>query len=536
MLSLWWTRAAEPWAFFGMPTRAWEFALGGLVGLAAPLLVRQSSAVRGAVGTVGLGLVLGSAVLLTSELPYPGTAAVWPVVGTAAIIASAAGGVVVGPVRVLLAWPMRAVGRLSYSWYLWHWPVLVLAAAALGPLGIPAKVALVLLSAVPAALAYRFVERPVHLSPTLAGRVRASLLIGAACSIVGVVAGVGLWAAPGGAALASDAAAATTEAEAPAFRGEDPGSSAAPALPGATSAPATTTAPTVGPRITAATGGGRVAPSPSDARDDLPVTYSDGCHLEIGATSGGACAYGDTSSKTDVVLLGDSHAAQWFPAMETAATKNGWRLLNRTKSGCPATDVTIYQRKLKRAYAECDQWRSSVLDSLTGSGRPAVVVAAGTPTDSLVDRATGDRADSATAKRLWSDGWRSTLTRLTEADVPVVVVRDTPWAGFDVPGCIERNLSAPERCGFSAKATLPPTSLDVGVAATVPGATGAGPDRHGVRRGPVRRRPAGGPRPAARVPRRQPPHGDVLPRPRAAVVCGGVRRDRLSSGARVSPS
>ena len=80
----------------------------------------------------------------------------------------------------------------------------------------------------------------------------------------------------------------------------------------------------------------------------MPVIYRDGCHLSIADTESPECAFGDTASATTVVLLGDSHAAQWFPTLRRLAEKNGWRLLVRTKSGCPAPDVTILQRRLSR--------------------------------------------------------------------------------------------------------------------------------------------------------------------------------------------
>ena len=103
----------------------------------------------------------------------------------------------------------------------------------------------------------------------------------------------------------------------------------------------------------------------------------------------------------------------------------------RTKSGCPAPDVTIRQRSLKRAYDECDSWRSSVLEELARTP-PALVVAAGTRTDSLVDRSTGQAIDPARAGAEWRAGWDRTLTALGKADVPVAVLRDTPWPGKDM--------------------------------------------------------------------------------------------------------
>jgi peptidoglycan/LPS O-acetylase OafA/YrhL len=168
-LSLWLTHAVEPWAFFGMPTRAWEFAVGGLVSIGAVELSRLSGPLRRGIGLVGAVVLLGSIVLLTSDVPYPGTAALWPVLGTAALIVAGTTprDRTVGVARALSVGAMRWLGRLSYSWYLWHWPALVLTTAALGVLATPVMLVVALLALVPAYAAYRWIERPLHHSPAL---------------------------------------------------------------------------------------------------------------------------------------------------------------------------------------------------------------------------------------------------------------------------------------------------------------------------------------------------------------------------------
>ena len=472
--SWWLTRADEPWAFFGTPARAWEFAVGGLLAVAAARGVAAPAAARVVLGWAGVAVVLLAAGLLTNDVPYPGTAAVWPVLGTGLIIAAgtsrrseSAGGARAGAGLLLTTWPMRALGRLSYSWYLWHWPVLVLTAAALGPLSVPAKLLLVVLALVPSALAYRFIERPLHHSPSLSASPRRSLLLGLALSLTGVAAGVLLVVGPGGGALASAAPGAASDDEGGTSR------SAAPAPLPSSASPSPSPGSTTGrsaPVLAAPATGAAIRPRPDKARDDLPVTYADGCHLQFQEISGGPCAYGRLSSPTSVVLMGDSHAAQWFPALEAAAKARGWKLLSRTKSGCPAPDVTVFNKRLKRAFDECDAWRSALLDTLTGTAKPALVVAASTQTESLVERGTGQRMTGAPAQQEWRDGWTRTLARLSSAGVPVVVVRDTPWPGRDVARCVSQHLEAPSACDVSP-AALASTSFDVDLVKGIAGAT-----------------------------------------------------------------
>jgi hypothetical protein len=218
---------------------------------------------------------------------------------------------------------------------------------------------------------------------------------------------------------------------------------------------------------------GTLTPDPTAARADLPKIYANGCHLPRGdiAPKDG-CAFGDTGSATTVVLIGDSHAASWFPALEKLAERNKWRLLSWTKSGCPAPDVTVYQRKLSRPYDECDAWRATVLDRLTSSDKPALVVAAGTRTESLVDRASGTPLEgTGRSGAEWQAGWDRTLARLTGAGVRVAVMRDTPWPGKDMAVCVGQNRSNPSACDVTRDA-LDDTKYDVGMAGKHDGATG----------------------------------------------------------------
>ena len=100
---------------------------GGLVAFALPWLRRLSETGAAVLGWAGLCAVVGSAAILTSSIPYPGVAALAPVLGTAAVIASGCARPARGPVLVLGRVGMQVIGRISYSWYLWHWPVLILA-------------------------------------------------------------------------------------------------------------------------------------------------------------------------------------------------------------------------------------------------------------------------------------------------------------------------------------------------------------------------------------------------------------------------
>lgn len=162
-------------AYFGLPTRAWQFAAGALLA-AVPQVRRMPTRMRNIVSGAGLALILASAVLLTRDMMFPGWVAIWPVIGACALVAGAEGDGVVN--RLLGSPPLQVIGRISYGWYLWHWPALIFAAALSPDLDLWARGVVALTAFGIAALSYRFVETPIRRSGTLARRPWLSLGLG----------------------------------------------------------------------------------------------------------------------------------------------------------------------------------------------------------------------------------------------------------------------------------------------------------------------------------------------------------------------
>lgn len=103
-------------------------------------------------------------------------------------------------------------------------------------------------------------------------------------------------------------------------------------------------------------------------RGDNPRIYADGCHLEPADVDvRDECVYGDDGPL--VLLAGDSHAAQWFPALETLAEDRGYRLASLTKSSCPLADFPIELFGKGREYTECLEWNEGCSGTSSGSGR-----------------------------------------------------------------------------------------------------------------------------------------------------------------------
>jgi hypothetical protein len=106
-----------------------------------------------------------------------------------------------------------------------------------------------------------------------------------------------------------------------------------------------------------------------------PILYQDKCHLDFGVSQPvSSCLYGDLQSQTLVVLAGDSHAAQWFDALNAAAMKNHWKLLSLTKSSCPASFLPTVRNGT--ADTACAKWQKFVAERIKSLQPSKVIVTA----------------------------------------------------------------------------------------------------------------------------------------------------------------
>ncbi|WP_433608602.1 acyltransferase family protein [Dactylosporangium sp. CA-139114] len=421
-ICVWQTTAAQPWAYFGLQARAWELAAGGLIALLAPRL-------PGFATWPGLAMIVAAALWFDDRTLFPGYAAVLPVAGAALVVAAGR----TSPNPLLGAAPLRWIGRLSYGWYLWHWPALVIAAHLHdGPLVQPAAAIAALL---PAWLSLHLVENPIRF-----GRLkRHGLVLGAAVTALTAGAATILLGLPTrvpGAGTAGDTAAAVT---APDTVGE-----ARTRLEGLIAAGATQA---VLPR-------NLTPPVAAAARDSAPGDR--GCLASLDDTSTraalakGCDRHGDPDGTATMVLFGDSHTEQWFEAADRIARRRHWRLVVLAKSGCTPADALTIKLGTRRVYRECSAWREDAL-AVIARLRPALVVLS---TRTYTDPPTGAPPPADTA---WAAALTTTAQRVAASAARVVLLQDTPDPrGTSVPDCVAAHPAAITRCALPAPAALHP--------------------------------------------------------------------------------
>jgi peptidoglycan/LPS O-acetylase OafA/YrhL len=397
VLSLYWTWHAPRLAFYMMPSRAWQFAVGALVFLAVgtPRFRNHGMHLKHswltAASWLGLAMILASALLVDGLVPYPGYWALLPTCGTAFVLlgsSSQVGWQYAG--RWLSARPMQAIGRVSYSWYLWHWPVLLLGAQLIDPHDGWNRLLLVVTSLIIASLSYRFVETPIRRDRRLLTKPRMAMFVGLAIMVL---------------------------AGSLALRWQQ-------------SALARMHTPDQLHFVT--------------AHFDAPSIYAAGCDDWYHSSRVEICATGSKTAGHTAVVIGDSVGLQWFPAYARVFDRPDWRLVILTKSSCPMVDVPFFYERIDREYTVCDEWRKAALKEIA-AWNPDIVVLGSTFTYPYT-------------RKQWIDGTRDVLEALERHAREIYIMRATPVLPFDGPSCLAprswlyRVLSKRAKCTSPADA------------------------------------------------------------------------------------
>ncbi len=436
--------AAPQTAFFVSTTRVWELGVGALLALAAPRLrTALPDIALVLLGWAGLLAVVVATFGYDGATTWPGVPALLPVLGTAAALASGLRPVRGAPGR-LLAWsPLVWVGGLSYSLYLWHWPILVAGQAAIDDFRIRHGVALTLLAVVPAWLSHRYVENPIRFG----ARWRpsgAALRLGAALTAVGLVLGAAL---PVSARLGG------------ALQQAGPGQAI-----GAAALVDDDTVWSDVDRVPA------IAPLPQDAAADLPAIYErdPACQLPVGDDRSDpvVCRWGPRDAARTVLVTGDSKINQWQSALEDVLRDEDVQVVQVTKSGCAFTDAMTTLED--EPWTGCRDWGRQALRIIEDVD-PDLVITSQRRRDALPP---GGRTDDDAEPAAMVDGLASMWSQLEDRGIDVAVLLDNPSPGpVPVYECVAENPRNLSRCAFDKEDAIASSAASVQRAAAerVPG-------------------------------------------------------------------
>lgn len=292
-------------AYFSTFTRTWELGLGALAAVSIPVLIKMGKKTAAAVSWLGLGAIVMSVVLFNASTAIPGWRALLPVLGSLGVLVGGIPGVGFGAGKLLGVRPARFVGDISYSLYLWHFPMLILGAAWLGAKDtLVARVGLLGVAVVVSALSYHGLENPLRHAKVFASKIHRAFwlwpgAVGLVAATVGVVTPSVAFGASGGPVSQMSAVTAVAQAVAQAQAGD--------AVP---------------------------------AKTDPGLLAAPQAHVNLGAcdaynsTNWRLCNYGASNGTKTVVIFGNSHASMWVPAVAVAAKAADWKFYPVVHEAC----------------------------------------------------------------------------------------------------------------------------------------------------------------------------------------------------------
>lgn len=469
IFAVWYTGAERSAAYFNTFTRVWEFLLGALVAVAGPALARWNTragaaawalTLRGIVQLACYAAIAWAALAFNTSTPFPGPWALVPVAATAVIIAVGPSTPRWSPARLLHWRPVQYTGDLSYSLYLWHWPLIVFAPFALSrELRAIDRVLIVVVSFGLAALTKHLVEDPGRTRLFAGARPRRSLLAALiSVAVMGaLVLGMG---ATARAVQADQAAKLEALAASPCWGagalGIGDGSGGSGSTATGDGAEAVDCGDPFGP-ATVPPQGEHNAPW-STVPPECTLAPSERQILAAGNASVVECDFSpagaDTDASLNVWLVGDSHAEHWKAPVFDIARANGWRVTTTMQGGCPTLQLPLTAFRgdptTPQKQADCLSWSAEMSDRVLADQADLVLISNFAAAEAVDDGSGRPQAEQLAA------AFPDRIGRWTDAGADVVVIRDSPTADAELgPDCVLLSGNVTRGCVVPATDVLP---------------------------------------------------------------------------------
>lgn len=415
------TSASPSVAYFVTPARVWELTIGGIIAfISMRFSLPKKYAVPMAWG--GLLMIVAAVMLFTKDTPFPGYTALLPTIGTAMVIMAATDTMKWSPRRLLGLKPVQFMGDISYSVYLWHWPILVIAPFAFGITRIPVILAVSLIANI-IILAYftkKYIEDPVRQSKRLAGTNIRSFTYGFA-SIIAVITLIFV---------------ATNHPKVQAIQRTE-------GLRIALESDPCVGAGVLRDKTCQGRYKDQILGSVAAAKVDRSVLYQHKCWSDPQLfPTERICKYGDRSGDVKIALLGNSHAGMWHAAIESIASTNSWQLDTYLTSSCyTMSKLQALNDMGLLAPGKCKEWNEWAMNKIVREKYNAVIIANRSGTD-LIGVEESKMYDEKVA------GYKETINYFAQNNVKVFVMRDSPDSKemVNVPDCLAQSKGVIDQC------------------------------------------------------------------------------------------
>jgi peptidoglycan/LPS O-acetylase OafA/YrhL len=383
-------RQNQPLAFFSMPTRAWQFGFGALIYF-APLSSRISHLGLVFIACFGIALVSIPALTIGPGFDNEPIWAIAPTVGACLLIWVGKDGKEPIFCRLLSSAPLVFLGGLSYSLYLWHWPVIVLFKLNFEMFGLLEKSFALVATLFLSMTSYKYLEKTLRTHVILSSNTR-SLLFGGALVVLGVAVSLVTY----------------TYAK---FTQLGPGYQ----------------------QIEAAEFAGHTVKK---------------CRTNLEGIELIECTFGDLNSDITIVVMGDSKAQQWVPILDGIGKKNHWKIISLLKSGCPPAFIDVYLNRLGRPFYECETWRNLAISKISQLQPDGLLV-----TNWHGYEVTAANTKRVATQEDWQGGYNKLVSKLTASEMQLIFLKDNPQLPKNVPQCLSNAITSgvlqTSMCNFS---------------------------------------------------------------------------------------